>query len=158
MQLDASLPRTSSDIAATAQEHEEDIQSGPRRSLKRRADEPGDFSTAQKVLKLAAKCLQTTDSSSNGFVHHLEEVLEVEIVDVQEGSLIITVECGSQQILDKLWNDYCTGRVNEKAQEYLVTEEILNEVGLREVKLTTTIPKEQYSACREQLRRFDSGS
>ncbi len=79
------------------------------------------------------------------------------IVDVQAGSLIITVECSSQQILDELWNDYCTGVVNEKAHQYLVTKDILNELGLTEVKLTTTIPREEYIAYRQQLQYFSSG-
>ena len=143
-------------MTATTQEHERGIQSGPRRSRKRRVEESLNFSAKHKFLKLAAsKYLQTTDTS-NGFVKYLDE-RKAEIVDVLAGSLIISVECGSQQLLDELWNDYCSGRVNEMAEKYLVTEEILNELGLTEVKLKTTIPKEEYSAYREQLRCCDSG-
>ena len=113
---------------------------------------------AQKFWKLvASKCLKTTDASSNGFVDYLENARKVVIVDVQAGSLIITVECGSYETLDKLWKDYLSGHVNIMAHKHLVTKEILNELGLKEVKLTTTIPKKDYYAYREQLQYFGSG-
>ena len=71
------------------------------------------------------------------------------IVDVKTGSLIITVECSSLQILDELWIDYKTGHLNEMAQKYLVTEDVLKAFGLTELKLKTTIVEEEYRACRE---------
>ncbi len=76
------------------------------------------------------------------------------IVDTKSGSLIITVECGSLEILDELWEDYCTGYLNEMAQRFLVSEEILKELGLIEVKLTTTILEEEYRACREHFFQY----
>jgi len=126
----------------------------PVTSLKRKADTS--FPTAQQVLNLAAsKYLKTIDPSKpedlNGFVCYLEKVRKTLIVDTHSGSLIITVECRSMEMLDELWSDYCTGFLNEMAQIFLVTEEVLNELGLIEVKLTTTILEEEYSACREKL-------
>lgn len=118
--------------------------------------------TGQDVLNLAIyKYLQTTDGSNpkdvNGFVHYLEHVRKVVIVDVQPGSLIITVECGSFQKLKELWDDYCTGYVSKMAQKFLLTKNILNELGLSKVKFSTSIPRQKYRACHEQLRAFDSG-
>ncbi|KAJ7388468.1 hypothetical protein OS493_037460, partial [Desmophyllum pertusum] len=84
----------------------------------------------------------------NDFLEYLKEVRQVLYVDAQTGSLIITVECSSLEILEGLWNDYCTGHLNEMAQKFLVTEDILKEFGLIEVKLTTTILEEEYIACR----------
>ena len=115
--------------------------------------------STQQVLNLAAfKYLQTIDPSKpedmNGFVQYLKEVRKVLIVDTKLGSLIITVECSSLEILDKLWFDYCTGYLNEMAQKYLVTEEILNELGLSSVKLTTTILGEEYITCRNYFLRL----
>ena len=69
-------------------------------------------------------------------------------VDAQSGSLIVTVECSSLEILEGLWNDYCAGRLNEMAQKFLVTEDVLKKFGLTEVKLTTTILEKEYRACR----------
>jgi len=112
--------------------------------------------TIQDVLNLAAhKYLQTIDPSKpedlNGFVYYLEKVRKVLIVDTQSGSLIITVECRSQEILDGLWEDYCAGYLDEMVQKFLVTEELLKEIGLTEVKLTTTILEEDYRNCLEYL-------
>ena len=90
----------------------------------------------------------------NSFVEYMEKVRKVVIVDTHEGSLIITVECSSLEIIDKLWDDYCTGHLNEIAQEFLVTENILKELGLTEVKLATTILEEDYRACREYFSQY----
>ena len=110
----------------------------------------------QDLLNLVAeKYLQKNDPSTpeefQGFLEYLKKFRKVLFVDAQEGSLIITVGCRSVQILEDLWCDYCTGRVNEMAQKYLVTEEILNELGLTEAKLTTSISEEEYRSCQEQL-------
>ena len=110
--------------------------------------------SSQGVLNLIAyKYFQTVDPSKqeerNGFIQYMEDVRKVLFLDAQTGSLIITVECGSLEILDELWDDYCTGHLNEMAQKYLVTEDILMEFGLVEVKLSTTIQQEEYRAARE---------
>ncbi len=112
--------------------------------------------SAQGVLSfIALKAFQPVDPSKpeelNGFLEYMEKVRKVLIVDTQSGSLIITVECSSLEILDELWDDYCTGHLNEMAQKFLVTEDILQEFNLTEVKLTTTIQEEEYRACREHF-------
>lgn len=70
---------------------------------------------------------------------------------VTTGSLIVMVECGSLEILERLWEDYRTGYLNEVVQKFLVTEEILKAFGLAQVKLSTTIKEEEYKTCRELL-------
>ena len=60
------------------------------------------------------------------------------------GSLLLTVECSSFQILEGLWEDYSSGHLNKIAQEILVTAEVLEKLGLDEVKLTTFISEEEY--------------
>ena len=110
-------------------------------------------STQEVLNMIASKYLQKLDPSTpeefNGFREYMEKVREVIIVDVKTGSLIITVECSSLQILDELWIDYKTGHLNEMAQKYLVTEDVLKAFGLTELKLKTTIVEEEYRACRE---------
>ena len=76
---------------------------------------------------------------------------QVLLVGAQTGSLIITVECNSLEILEGLWNDYSTGHLNEVAEKFLVTDNILKEFGLSEVKLITTILMKEFKACREHL-------
>ena len=60
------------------------------------------------------------------------------------GSLLITVECSSLQILQGLWEDYRSGHLNEIAQQMLVTAEVLEKLGLAEVRLKTFISEEEY--------------
>lgn len=126
----------------------------PVTSHERKADTS--FPTTQQVLNLAAsKYLTTIDPSKpedlNGFVYYLEKVRKILIVETHSGSLIITVECSSLEILDDLWYDYCNGFLNKMVQTYLVTEEVLKELGVIEVKVTTTILEEDYMACRKYL-------
>lgn len=94
----------------------------------------------------------------NGFVRYLEDVRRALFVDHYLGSLIVTVRCSSEQILDELWIAYETGDLNEMAQTCLVTEDLLKAFGLIEVKLTTTIEEEEYRACKnffsQQLGEF----
>ena len=115
------------------------------------------YPTTQEVLNLAASLYlkaaldPSRPEKLNGFVDWLLNVKNVLIVATETGSLKITVECGSLQILQELWEDYKSGTVNEMAQKYLVTEDILNELNLTKVELTTTIPEEEYRACQGQL-------
>ena len=121
----------------------------------------GAVPSSQEVLNsIATKYLQELNPSTpkefNEFIQYMEKVRKVIVVDVQNGSLILILECSSLQILDELWEDYCTGHLNEVAQKFLVTDEILKEFGLAEVKLTTTINEEEYKACREILLNSSS--
>jgi len=110
--------------------------------------------TPQKVLcRIADRYFQTLPPSTpeeyNEFQRYLREVRNILMVDVAVGSLIITLECSSLEILEGLWEDYCSGHLNKMAQKCLVTKDILRESGLLEVKLITTILEEDYRACRE---------
>ena len=108
---------------------------------------------AQEVLNfIALKHFKIVDPSkpeeSNGFLQYLKEVRKVLVLDVQPGSLILTALCSSLEILDALWYDYYTGHLNDMAQKYLVTKDILKEFDLTELRLTTTIQLEEYKAAR----------
>ena len=110
-------------------------------------------STQQVLNLIVATYFKRTDMSDtekiNGFKDYMEVARNLVIVGVKNGSLIITVECRSLKILDDLWDDYCTGHLNEMAQKYIVTDAILKTFGLVEVKLKTTIQEEDYRAARE---------
>ena len=116
--------------------------------------------SAQEVMNsIAHKCFRVVDPSNpeelNGFVRFLSDVRKVLILDAQSGSLIVTVLCSSLKVLDALWYDYCTGHLNDMAQKYLVTKDVLKEFDLTELKLTTTIQGEEYIAAR---KFFQQGS
>ena len=69
-------------------------------------------------------------------------------------SIKINVTCHHLEILEGLWDDYCSGHLNAKAEEYLITEEVKEELGMENIKLTTTILEEDYSACKSFLMKI----
>ena len=125
-----------------------------RENVENRAVHP-----SQELLNfISLKYLQKVDPSTpeefNGYVEYIERVRRALILDVTSGSLIVVVECSSLEILEGLWEDYNTGYLNEMAQKFLVTEELLTAFGLAEVKLTTTIKEEEYRACHKLLSKI----
>ena len=83
-------------------------------------------------------------SSLNLFIAYLKLKLGVDVEDYRLGSLVITVSCSSLEVLEALWNEYRTGRLNEVIQDTLVTAEVLEKLGLSEVQLRTIISEEDY--------------
>lgn len=78
------------------------------------------------------------------FLQYLGNKLNVFVRRHDVGSLLITVECSSLQILEGLWEDYNSGHLNEVAQEMLISAEVLEKLGLTEVKMKTFISDEEY--------------
>ena len=122
----------------------------------------GVIPSKQQILNLiASKYLNNLNPSTpeefNGFIRYMREVREVILVDCKPGSLIITIECSSLKILEELWQDYCTGYLGRVAQECLVTEDILKELGLSDITLITTIDEKDYKDCQKYLagRRYE---
>ena len=70
------------------------------------------------------------------------------IIDFTVGSLVITVKCESLMILEELWADYLSGHLGEVIQNCFVTEKILKELNLAELRLKTTMDIEEYNACK----------
>ena len=108
--------------------------------------------TEGEVLRLIAfSYLQATQPSSKddfeSFLEYMEK-MRLNITGVRFGSLLITVKCDSLQILERLWEDYSCGHLGEVVQRCFVTEEILKELNLAELKLETTISEEEYKACK----------
>ena len=118
-------------------------------------------STQDIMNRVADWYLQTVKPSNRDelkeFVDYMENFRNVIVVGVKTGSLIFTLSCGSVQILDKLWEDYKTGRLNKIAQSYLVTNDVLREFGLSSLKLTSNIKEEDYRACRLRLATIKGG-
>ena len=129
----------------------QDSQAGSREIVVMGSDE---IPTSQGVMNfIARKYFQTVNTTKpeelNGFLQYLTNVRKVLVLDPQQGSLILTALCSSLKILDTLWYDYCTGHLNDMAQKYLLTEHVLKEFDLTELKLTTTIQGEEYIAARK---------
>ena len=112
--------------------------------------------TEQQVMNvITLRMFQHLDPSTseeiNGFVQHIEDIRRAFIVDLDKGSLVLTVKCNSLEILEGLWKDFSTGFLGELAQKFLVTKKVLEELGLVELKLKTTILEEDFRACQKYL-------
>ncbi|KAL9956542.1 hypothetical protein ACROYT_G038030 [Oculina patagonica] len=83
--------------------------------------------------------------------NYLEGVLDLPIATAHEGSLIITVECRTLEILEHLWEDYSSGHLNVVVEECLVTDDIRRRFEVEFVKLKTTISKDEYLTCKLSL-------
>ncbi len=59
------------------------------------------------------------------------------------GSLLITVECSSLQILENIWEDYRGGLLGEMVKKMLITPQVLEKPGLTDVNLKTFIFKDR---------------
>ena len=102
-------------------------------------------------LSVIKDSLHTTKPQSieecNQFLEYAK-AMKVVIVGASEGSLVITVKCESLMILEELWTDYSSGHLGEVVQNCFVTEKILKELNLAELRLKTTMDVEEYNACK----------
>ena len=79
----------------------------------------------------------------NEFKEYLKEVGTL-ITGLKFRSLVITVKCDSLKSLEELWKEYSCGLLGKMVQDCFVTEKILKELNLAELKLKTTIDIEEY--------------
>ena len=89
------------------------------------------------------------DSSVARLTEFLKKAYEVAVMMVKSGSLIITVQCLTLKSLESLWNDYCSGYLNDIVERFLVTDEIKRKLGIDNVRLKTTIEEENYLICKK---------
>ena len=89
------------------------------------------------------------DSTVARLTEFLKKAYEVAVMMVKTGSLIITVQCLTLESLESLWNDYCSGYLNDIVERFLVTDEIKRKLGMDNVRLKTTIEEENYLICKK---------
>ena len=85
-------------------------------------------------------------------IRYLKIKFGVDVQSCRLGSFVMTVSCSSLEVLEALWNEYRTGRLNEVVQDTLVTGEVLEKLELSEVKLRTIISEEDYLSYKEFLK------
>ena len=85
------------------------------------------------------------------FLRYLSSKLHLRVRNKGKGSWYITVECSSPQVLEGLWEDYRSGHLNSVAQEMLITQQVLERLGLTELKLRTFISEDQYKKGKKLL-------
>ncbi|XP_068751686.1 uncharacterized protein [Montipora capricornis] len=115
----------------------------------------------EEVYKLLAQSIQNfekfRDNSSDNlnalvdFIKLLEINYQASLVSVGVSSLEVTVDCQTLKGLEHLWNDYLSGHLNSMAEQYLVTDEMKQKLGLDKISLKTTIEEENYLICRKAL-------
>ena len=118
--------------------------------------EPEDVADRMLRKQLAAflkynKNKLSTAKGLSTFVKHLENTYNVTLTSVGVGSLVIKVQCPDLQSLESLWNDYCSGVLNEAAERFLVTDDMKKEINLETLRLKTIIEEESYLICKKAL-------
>jgi len=103
----------------------------------------------------------STQEDLQRFCYYLREHLDAEIKDKKPGSLILTVHCRTLEILERLWEDYCSGHLDTVAEEcFLSDDETTKTKEEKEEKseddadivgLETTISKTEYLRCKKFL-------
>ena len=146
------------DMLATESVRSQEVQQ-PRVSATSAASEgvscpqTGDLHAIKEKLFLSImrKYFNTTELQSaeefNRFLEYAKK-MRVTIIGVSRGSLVITVKCESLMVLEELWKDYSSGHLGEVVQNCFVTEQILKELNLAELRLKTTMDIEEYNACK----------
>ena len=89
------------------------------------------------------------DSSVARLTEYLKKSYEVAVMMVKPGSLIITVQCLTLKSLERLWNDYRSGDLNDIVERFLVTDELKRKLWMDNVRLKTTIEEENYLICKK---------
>ncbi|XP_078368369.1 uncharacterized protein LOC144652231 isoform X3 [Oculina patagonica] len=85
------------------------------------------------------------------YIRHLKIIHNSTPREGNENSLRIAVECHNLESLERLWEDYRSGRLDAITEKRLVTDDIKKKFQVESVDLTTTILEEDYLACKEFL-------
>jgi len=103
----------------------------------------------------------TTQVELRRFYRYLKAELGAEIKNKKAGSLILTVHCRTLETLERLWEDYCSGRLDTVAKECFLsdneTAKTKEEMGEQSkddadiVSLKTTISETEYLGCKTFL-------
>ena len=113
----------------------------------------------EKVNKYMRKKIEAAiekfDLSSEEELYNLHAYLVGHLrlmgVSFDKGSIKITVKCGTLEILERLWDDYRSGHLNQVAEECLITEKVKDELDMETITLMTIILEEDYLACKLSL-------
>ena len=90
----------------------------------------------------------STDKGILRFCKYLIGERRLMELELQKKSIKVIARCRTLEILEDLWRDYCSGHLNEVAEECLITEKVKEELGMETIKLKTTMSEEDYVACK----------
>ena len=97
----------------------------------------------------SSKYSKVRETAVRALLEFLKMAYNVSPVDVNNGSLIISLNCKTIKDLDQLWNNYLSGHLNKVAERYLVTDKMKRKLKLRKINLKTSIEEENYLNCRK---------
>lgn len=108
---------------------------------------PGEMEENQREIQAELHMWNVIMAFKDSFrllFRYLKNNLNALVEDIELGSLLITVKCSSLQILEGLWKVYKRGYLNQVVQKTLVTHEVLEILGIDEVKLIVSISEQGY--------------
>ena len=115
---------------------------------------PGEMEENQREIQAELDMWNVIMAFKDSFrllFRYLKNNLNALVEDIELGSLLITLECSSLQILEGLWKVYKSGYLNQVVQETLVTHEVLEILGIDEVKLMVSISEQEYERGKQNL-------
>lgn len=86
-------------------------------------------------------------TSLDEFVEVFNKVVLVsysKLIEIREGSLCFTVQAETSSALKELWDIYKSGTLQNRLQEFLVTEEIKQLASGEDVEVTVYINEQEY--------------
>jgi len=97
----------------------------------------------------------STQQELQKFCYYLRESLNLELSKENADSFILTVHCRTLEILERLWEDYCSGHLDQIAEDCFLTDEKTKteeERGKTDtISLETDISEEDYLRCKQFL-------
>ena len=109
------------------------------------------------VKEMLTQLVQTCDDQSRdfrglkSFNYNLIKTYKVLVLNVCEGSIVVSLRCPSLESLEHLWSDYRSGDLDKLAERYLLTDEFKKKLNLETSYLTTYIDEENYMNCKKAL-------
>ena len=104
----------------------------------------------QILVYLQHRTIATSEGVS-GLIEYIKMTHDLALKSVGLGSLEITFRCTSLESLESLWSDYMSGRLNNIAERYLVTDDIKKKLDLESIRLKTIIEEKNYRICKRIL-------
>ena len=105
-------------------------------------------------LLLELDTLELTEppqAEPDAFFQGLQKSYNVLVKKFGIGCLEVTVECLNLEGLERLWNDYQSGDLDDLAERCLVSDKLKKKLNVETVQLKTTIAEESYMRCKEAL-------
>ena len=119
----------------------------------------------EAIKEMLTQLVQTCDKGSDhsrdwrhlkSFTGNLIETYEVLVLNVDKGSIVISLRCPTLESLEHLWSDYRSGDLDKLAERCLVTDDMKKKLKLETSYLKTTIGEENYLNCKKALMGLPS--